>query len=123
MHRFFIVGLGGALGAVARYSIGLFPVRSSFPVLTLLINLLGSLVIGFIAGVSAQNNISKEWELFWKTGICGGFTTFSTFSLEAWKLLESGKFLYGVIYILLSVSLSIAGVIIGQYFGSRLVRA
>ncbi len=123
MYRLMIVGLGGALGAMGRYSIGMLPIKTGFPWLTLMTNFIGSLLIGFIAGIGVQNGMGKEWELFWKTGICGGFTTFSAFSLEAWRLLESGKTFMGMIYILLSVMLSITGAAAGQYFGRKLMQA
>lgn len=114
MERFLFVGMGGALGAVARYAVSLIPVRSAFPVLTLLTNFLGALVIGFISGLIDRQAMGGKAALFWKTGVCGGFTTFSTFSLEAWKLLEDKKYLWGGSYIVLSVVLCLCGVILGK---------
>ena len=83
------VALGGAVGACARYAISLIPVKSQFPILTLITNLLGALLIGFIVGIAESRNISKNAMLFLKTGVCGGFTTFSTFSLEAYSILST----------------------------------
>ena len=91
MSAFLAVGLGGALGAMGRYGISLLPLKSAFPWLTLLTNVLGALVIGFVVGVTADNTASPNTVLFWKTGVCGGFTTFSTFSLETLRLLEGGR--------------------------------
>ena len=86
--QFVMVGLGGALGSMLRYLISLIPVNNTFPFLTLITNLLGALLIGFIVGLSDNLFISKKFLLFLKTGVCGGFTTFSTFSLEAVQLFQ-----------------------------------
>ena len=78
-------------------------------------NVLGAILIGFIAGVAAGNaDTSENAVLFWKTGVCGGFTTFSTFSLEALTLLEKKAYLAGSCYIILSVVFCLAGVICGR---------
>lgn len=111
----FVVGLGGALGAMGRYLISLLPVKSSFPFLTLFINLLGAVLIGFIVGISTHKGVHEKWILFWKTGICGGFTTFSTFSLESYHLFHSGQYVGGGVYVMLSVALCILGVALGEY--------
>ena len=98
MSAFLAVGLGGALGAMGRYGISLLPLKSAFPWLTLLTNVLGALVIGFVVGVTVDNAASPNTVLFWKTGVCGGFTTFSTFSLETLRLLEGGQTGAGLLY-------------------------
>jgi CrcB protein len=112
---FFFVALGGALGAAGRYALSLIPVRTEFPFITLMTNILGAMAIGFIAGLlGTRNDLSPNVALFWKTGVCGGFTTFSTFSLEAWQLLEKGNYLLSALYALLSVVCCVAGVWIGR---------
>lgn len=121
--NFLAVGLGGALGASARYALGLIPIKTDFPFITLIINLFGALIIGFISGVSESTGLNGKLVLFLKTGVCGGFTTFSTFSLETWKLLEGGKHFMAAGYALLSVALCVIGVIIGEYLAKRLVKA
>ncbi|HJA36917.1 MAG TPA: fluoride efflux transporter CrcB [Firmicutes bacterium] len=112
---FFFVAFGGALGAMGRYAISLIPTKTEFPVLTLLTNLLGALLIGAITGIVAKNDrISANAILFWKTGVCGGFTTFSTFSLEALALLEKKAYFLGALYIALSVAGCMIGVLCGR---------
>ncbi|MBE6720713.1 MAG: fluoride efflux transporter CrcB [Ruminococcaceae bacterium] len=112
---FIFVALGGALGAVLRYAISLIPVKTDFPVLTLITNVVGAVAIGFIVGlVSEKENVSPNTVLFWKTGVCGGFTTFSTFSLEAITLFESKMYFLGGIYIVLSVAFCLLGIFCGK---------
>ena len=114
---FLFVALGGALGSMGRYAISLLPFKTGFPILTLLTNIIGAVLIGFIAGIVSNNNeVSPNAVLFWKTGVCGGFTTFSTFSLEAFTLLENKAYLLGGIYIFLSVACCLAGI----YYGKKL---
>ena len=112
---FIYVALGGAIGAVGRYSLSLITVKTEFPFITLITNLIGALLIGFIVGiVSDHTDISDNTILLWKTGICGGFTTFSTFSLEVLNLIEKKSYYIGGSYILLSVILCVAGVFLGK---------
>ena len=76
------VGAGGFLGAVGRYLLGLVPFEGDFPLMTFLVNFAGAVAIGAITEVTgATSALSAEAALFLKTGVCGGFTTFSTFSL------------------------------------------
>ena len=117
------VALGGAVGASARYGLSLLPCKGDFPVLTLLTNLLGALLIGLVVGLAGQAGWSQNRLLFWKTGVCGGFTTFSTFSLESLTLLQKGKAGPAGLYILLSVAGCLAGVALGQALARRLGKA
>lgn len=119
MSRFLWVALGGALGAVLRYAVSLIPVRGGFPVLTLLTNLLGALLIGFIAGAAEISASSPGLILFAKTGLCGGFTTFSTFSLESYTLIKAGQKGTAVLYIALSVGLCLLGIWLGHLAARR----
>lgn len=114
------VGLGGALGAVLRYGISLLPYKGDFPVLTLVTNVLGALFIGFIAGMAARKDMSANLVLFLKTGVCGGFTTFSTFSLEAYTLIGKGYYGLAFAYMCASVILCLAGVIGGMYVSEHI---
>lgn len=114
MINLLIVAAGGALGAAGRYAVGLLPVKTDFPLLTLLVNAAGAVIIGFLAGLFARGGLTDRRLLFWKTGVCGGFTTFSTFSLESLTLLEQGKWLLGGGYMVLSVALCLLGAALGQ---------
>ncbi len=112
---FLCVALGGAFGSSGRYAISLIPVKTEFPVLTLFTNIMGAVLIGFITGlVSSRDEVSQNTVLFWKTGVCGGFTTFSTFSLEAFSLLERKSWLSGGCYMIMSVVFCVVGIICGR---------
>ncbi|MCH3971673.1 MAG: fluoride efflux transporter CrcB [Oscillospiraceae bacterium] len=107
------VGCGGMLGAVARYLLGYLPIKpeNGFPVITLLINIAGAFFIGLIAALAGRGSgMDPRLLLFLKVGICGGFTTFSTFSLESVSLLQQGRYLTGIGYILCSVIFCVAAV-------------
>lgn len=112
---FLWVALGGAVGAMGRYAISLIPTKATFPFLTLVTNIIGAILIGFVVGVvSTGEDVPQNIILFWKTGICGGFTTFSTFSLEAYKLFEDKLYMQGGLYVALSVTCCILGVLCGK---------
>ena len=118
--NFLWVALGGAIGAVLRYTISLIPVKTTFPVLTLVTNIIGAIAIGFITGfVLSRKEVSQNLILFTKTGLCGGFTTFSTFSLEAFQLFERREYLSGGAYVILSVVCCIAGIWFGEKLGKQ----
>jgi CrcB protein len=109
-----LVGLGGFIGASSRYIIQqLIKVNQSFYT-TLLINIIGSFFIGLIIAYSLKNNVfNNNWKLFLATGICGGFTTFSTFSLENYYLFLEGKYLTALTYIAISVIVGLIAVFLG----------
>lgn len=112
MIKCLCVGLGGAVGAMLRYLIRLVPVGASngFPVKTLLINILGAFVIGVLAVLGEKHSLPPLLVLTLKTGVCGGFTTFSTFALETSQLFQNGSYGLGIGYVCASVILSIAAV-------------
>ena len=113
----FAVGAGGFVGAVLRYLMGLIPQlqRGAFPLATLLINVIGAILIGAVAEkAGSASGMNPTLLLFLKVGVCGGFTTFSTFSLEGVGLLESGRTGLFLLYALLSVALCLVGVLLGR---------
>ena len=113
--NFLFVALGGALGAVARYAISLIPVKTDFPILTLITNILGAILIGFVVGITSnRESVSDNTILFWKTGVCGGFTTFSTFSLEAFNLFEKRQYMNVGLYVVLSYCCCIFVILCGK---------
>ena len=111
MKTIIIVGLGGFLGTIIRYIIQIFFSNNwltIFPFATLFVNLLGCLVIGLLFGLSYKCNfINTDYKLFFTTGLCGGFTTFSSFSNESFMLLKNGNYFYFFLYIFLSVIIGI----------------
>ena len=107
------VGLGGFIGSVLRYLIGLVKLNEglAFPVKTLVINVVGAFAIGIITALALkQSNLDPRLVLFLKVGICGGFTTFSTFALESVQLFQSGKGAMALAYMVLSAVLSVLAV-------------
>ncbi len=112
------VGLGGCVGAVCRYLIGLIPVSETtiFPVKTFGINLAGCILIGIIAAAAAKSDsINPHLLLFLKVGLCGGFTTFSTFALETSDLIKSGNTIVALIYVLGSVLAGVGVIFAAEY--------
>ena len=121
MLRFFIIGLGGAIGTILRYVMGGLDYRFSngaFPVSTLVVNVTGSLAIGFLWGIVDRFEISPNIRLFVFIGILGGYTTFSTFSLETFNLMRDGEYRIALANAALSVVLSIGAVFAG-YIASK----
>ena len=112
--KILFVGMGGAVGSMLRYAISLLPYKQTFPLLTLVTNILGAFLIGCITGTAVKRNVSGNLLLFLKTGLCGGFTTFSTFSLEAYTLMQNGHYIWTTLYILASLCGCIAAVWVGM---------
>jgi fluoride exporter len=117
MRVIWYVALGGALGSTFRYLVG-FAVQSrsglNFPVGTLVVNLTGCLLLGFLIRYAlATPAIPPEWRALLTTGLCGGYTTFSTFSYETVALIQDGDWRRGALYVGLSIVGSILGVMVG----------
>ncbi|MDY2986608.1 MAG: fluoride efflux transporter CrcB [Peptoniphilus sp.] len=112
-----IVGLGGFIGSVLRYLIGLIGIdKTQLPIKTLIINIVGSFVIGLVVAIGLKNkDLDYRWILFLRVGICGGFTTFSSFAFENFQLFNQGEFIIGISYISLSVVISILAIVLSQY--------
>ncbi len=114
---YLIVFLGGGIGAALRHGVNLFAARllgAGFPYGTIIINVVGSLAMGLIAEYFAlKAGLPQRWRLFLTTGILGGFTTFSAFSLEAALLYERGELMGAAIYVVASVALAIGALFAG----------
>ena len=123
MQTYLLIGLGGALGSMARHwcnGLAAGALGIAFPWGTLIINVLGSMIIGFGAtamGAGGRFPVSDEARLFLMVGICGGYTTFSAFSLQTLTLLQNGELLPAAGNIGLSVILCLIGVWLGYAAG------
>lgn len=118
-----LVALGGALGSVARYGVNVGTARAfgpGFPWGTLTVNVVGGFVMGLIAALLALRGGSNEARVFLMTGVLGGFTTFSAFSLDAVALWERGATGLAAAYVAASVFLSIAALVAGLALGRAL---
>lgn len=115
MKNCLFVGIGGCIGAIFRYLLSNITIRSDFPVITLITNFIGAIVIGSVVSIVAKYpGIDNSIVLFFKTGLCGGFTTFSTFSLETLVLIEKNKILTASSYAIISLVVCLLGVYIGK---------
>ncbi|MEO6230370.1 MAG: fluoride efflux transporter CrcB [Ferruginibacter sp.] len=111
IRSFLLIGLGGALGTMLRFGTSLLIGFKSYPLATLLVNVAGSFIIGLVMAYSLKSDsFALNWRLFLATGLCGGFTTFSAFSLENLLLLQNGKLGLFVLYAVGSLVLGIAAV-------------
>ena len=108
-----VVGAGGALGSMLRYVIQRGFHSSYFPYGTMAINISGCLLAGLAAGAILKTTPQTQLSLFLITGFCGGFTTFSAFSLESVKLMEEGRLLFFCLYIVISMSAGILAALLG----------
>lgn len=117
MKNVLIVGFGGFIGSIARYlvsQLNLYQNYFSIPLGTLAVNILGSFIIGMLAGIAGKSEIlTAEMRLFLMTGLCGGFTTFSSFTNENLVLLHNGQIFSIVIYTGLSIFLGFLAVWLG----------
>ena len=118
MYSVLIVGIGGALGAMARFGFSSMVTRlwpTGFPLATLLINIIGSIAMGLLIGLLPRlmPSLQEEARLLVAVGILGGFTTFSSFSLDTIVLIERGELLLAGTYVLLSVVICLIGLYLG----------
>ena len=117
MIEFLVVGIGGFIGCCFRFAITklFIPLPLQFPIATLISNIIAGFFIGFITELEKDAGwISPKMKLFLATGLMGGLSTFSTFSLETIKLFSQSKYIVALGNILLNVSLSFLGVMLGM---------
>jgi len=124
MRQLLLVGLGGFIGTVARFGVSKLNIYWHFlsiPMGTLTVNVLGSFLIGLLVGISSKSEIlSPDLRLFLMVGVCGGFTTFSSFSNENMMLMQNGQFSTALLYTGSSIIFGFLAVYLG-YFTSNLL--
>ena len=124
LKQLLLIGTGGFIGSVARFLVSRLNTRIdwlSIPMGTLTVNVVGSLLIGFLIGISEKSPIlTVEWRMFLMVGLCGGFTTFSSFSGENLVLMKNGQILPLLLYTGLSIFLGFIAVYLG-YISTKLM--
>jgi fluoride exporter len=116
MTHIFYIALFGALGSLARYGVGIWArgLGAVFPYGTLLVNVLGCLVLGFVTTLALENRVSETVRLAIAVGFCGAFTTFSTFELEVLNALLEGRGWVAGLYVVSSLLLGLLAVLLGR---------
>ncbi len=119
------VAFGGAAGSVLRYLVSLWmkSVKVDFPIATLLVNVTGCLLIGLFVRLFSTAGSSPVMRAALTIGFCGGFTTFSTFSAEFVTLVQEGREMRAVLYVVLSVTIGILATLVGMTLGNRIIAA
>lgn len=119
IKQILLVGLGGGIGSILRFTVSLFSTKYldfKFPIATLLVNVIGSLLIGIIlAYLHKSNAVSSDLKFLLAIGFCGGFTTFSTFAWENLQLFNNQQYYLAMFYTLLSLLLCFIGVAVGYF--------
>ena len=122
MIKYFLLAIGGAVGTVVRYMVSSatyqFFSAAVFPWGTLMVNLTGSFIIGIVAGFNEATLVSPNMRTFLFIGLLGGYTTFSSFSLETMNLIRAGEIRYAIINVTVSNVVGIA-LAFGGFFTSR----
>lgn len=119
MLNLLAVFIGGGIGAAVRYFIGILflqTFKTNLPAATFFVNIIGCTILGFLyIYFTEKNQIPSVAKLALTVGFCGGLTTFSTFSLEIFEMINNGKFITALLYILFSVIIGIIGIYLGGY--------
>lgn len=127
MKIFMVIGIGGFFGSISRHILSQLTdklVGNPSPIGTLLVNVIGSFIIGAVMYLSMRNLVlSPAWRFAIGTGFLGAFTTFSTFSYETFQLIESGQYPYALGNILLNVGISLTATFVGWYCLRTLIHA
>ncbi|MGH1337108.1 MAG: fluoride efflux transporter CrcB [Aureispira sp.] len=119
MLNWVAVFVGGGLGSLCRYSLSQYMNSTTFPWATLMANGLACLVLGLVTGYSSRYGWSAPWKLLAATGFCGGFSTFSTFSGEAFVLGEEGLHWSALAYVFISLFLGLSAFYIGLFWSNN----
>ena len=117
VKNFLLIGLGGAAGSMLRYAVQRFTNLPGFPYGTLLVNLTGCFLIGLLWGLLSKNSISQSTGLLLMGGFCGGFTTFSAFTLEGVQMMQDSRWLLFAVYI----TASVFGGLVATFSGYKLI--
>ena len=123
MKNILLVGLGGFAGSICRYMVTVYSLKflaSNFPYGTLIVNLVGSVLIGLLAGALLKMN-NQFYQLLLITGFCGGFTTFSSFSIEGLRLLKEAQYYQYVSYVTVSVFGGLVLCLLGVWIAQKLL--
>ncbi len=115
---FLLVGAGGAIGTMLRYGVAQVSANKLYPYHTFIVNIIGSFIIGILLGLLLKDSITNNGWKFLATGVCGGFTTFSAFSLEGFQLLQQQRYSVFLLYFLLSLILGL----LATWFGYTLTK-
>ena len=115
---FLLVGAGGAIGSMLRYGVAQMSPDRLFPYHTFIVNIIGSFIIGTLLGLLLKNGITNDGWKFLASGVCGGFTTFSAFSLEGFELLQQQRYSVFLLYFLLSIIIGL----VATWFGYTLTK-
>ncbi len=118
MLHFSLVFLGGGLGSICRYGIGIWlqPWQIRFPLATLAANGLACLVLGVVLGLNISDQLPDRYRLLLATGFCGGFSTFSTFTAETWQLVQSGQTSTALLNVAANMGVCLLGLLLGIKF-------
>lgn len=119
MPNILAIFLGGGIGAVSRYLVGLNLAKNfeiNLPISTFLVNVIGSFIIGFCMFYCRKADVTPAVKLALTAGFCGGLTTFSTFSLEVFEMLGNHQFFHAFTYTILSITVCVLTTAIGAYF-------
>lgn len=123
VRNLLMVFIGGGIGSMIRYAVQMFMheriVAYNFPWATFTVNIVGSLLIGVFYAMSAKFNMSGELRLLLTAGLCGGFTTFSTFSNDCVEMFRQGDAIVCAIYIILSIIMGISACFAGGCIASK----